>query len=121
MRYAFMIIASDNHAYRISTPYAPANRGFKCLFGATSLQIPPPPHPKWAQSVAPAGWLGRVPRQSRPPCHPAGAAARTHLPCALPPGGGLPAKMTAYNKCPAVYSPLQISLPAREYQGGLTK
>ena len=29
------------------------------------------------------------------------------IPCALPPGGGLPTKMTAFNKCPAVYSPLQ--------------
>ena len=34
------------------------------------LQIPPLPHPYWAQSVAPAGWQGRVPRQSRPPLPP---------------------------------------------------
>ena len=53
LRYAFMIIASDNHAYRMLTPFAPVIRGHKCLFGATSLQIPPLPHPKWAQSEAP--------------------------------------------------------------------
>ena len=39
-RYAFMIIASDNHAYRMLTPFAPVIRGHKCLFGATSLQSP---------------------------------------------------------------------------------
>ena len=32
--------------------------------------VPPLPHPYWAQSVAPAGWQGRVPRQSRPPLPP---------------------------------------------------
>ena len=30
-RYAFMIIASDNHAYRTLTPFAPVIRGHKCL------------------------------------------------------------------------------------------
>ena len=39
-RYAFMIIASDNHAYRMLTPFAPVIRGHKCLSGATSLQSP---------------------------------------------------------------------------------
>ena len=34
-RYALMIIASDNHAYRMLTPFAPVIRGHKCLFGAT--------------------------------------------------------------------------------------
>ena len=85
-----MIIASDNHAYRRLTPFAPVIRGHKCPAVYSSLQIPPPPHPIWAQSVAPAGWQGRVPRQSRPPCHSAGAAACTHNPCALPPRGRAP-------------------------------
>ena len=49
--------------------------------------VPPPPRP-WAQSVAPAGWQGRVPRQSRPPCHSAGAAARTHTRAPSPQGAG---------------------------------
>ena len=105
-----MIIASDNHAYRSSTPFAPANRGHKCPAYYSSLQIPPPPHPIWAQSVAPAGWQGRVPRQSRPPCHSAGAAARTHTHAPSPTGGGLPTERAAYNKCPAYYSPLQSPL-----------
>ena len=39
-RYALMIIASDNHAYRMLTPFAPVIRGHKCLFGATLLEIP---------------------------------------------------------------------------------
>ena len=34
-RYALMIIASDNHAYRMLPPFAPVIRGHKCLFGAT--------------------------------------------------------------------------------------
>ena len=100
-----MIIASDNHAYRRLTPFAPVIRGHKCPAVYSSLQIPPPPHPIWAQSVAPAGWQGRVPRQSRPPCHSAGAAACTHNPCALPPRGRAPYRLGAYNKCPTAYSP----------------
>ena len=79
-----MIIASDNHAYRRLTPFAPVIRGHKCLFWRI---VPPPPRP-WAQSVAPAGWQGRVPRQSRPPCHAAGAAARTHTRAPSPQGAG---------------------------------
>ena len=42
-RYALMIIASDNHAYRYLTPFAPVIRGHKCLYGATSLQAPSAP------------------------------------------------------------------------------
>lgn len=64
--------------------------------------VPPPPRP-WAQSVAPAALVGR--RIAANPPRPAGAAARTHYPCALPPGGGLPTKMAAFNKCPTAYSP----------------
>ena len=39
--------------------------------------VPPLPHPYWAQSVAPAGWQGRVPRQSRPPL-PSRRGCRPH-------------------------------------------
>ena len=60
----------------------------KCLFGATSLQNPPLPHPKWAQSVAPSVLGGRL-KPLFPP-RTEGAAACTHLPCALPPRGGFP-------------------------------
>ena len=50
--------------------------------------IPPLPHPKWALSVAPAALGGRL-KPLYPP-RPAGAAARTHVPCALPPRGRAP-------------------------------
>ena len=89
-RYALMIIVSDNHAYRMLTPFAPVIRGHKCLFGA----IPPLPHPKWAQSVAPAVRCGRL-KPLIPP-RPAGAAACTHVPCVLPPRGRAP-KQTCYS------------------------
>ena len=102
-----MIIASDNHAYRISTPIAPVLKGnkclfgatslkMKCLFGATSLQSPPLPHPKWAQSVAPTALGGRL-KPLFPP-RAVGAAACTHCPCVLPPRGGLPNNRVK-NKC----------------------
>ena len=121
--------------------------------------VPPLPHPYWAQSVAPAGWQGRVPRQSRPPLpsrrgcrpHPSRAPSpqgvgsqpkwlhRTNAPpiysplqapalLGIPKAGamadgaaiapasppptphGVDSYRAAYNKCPAVYSPLQIPL-----------
>ena len=64
---------------------------------------PPLPHPKWAQSEAPAALGGRL----KPPLSPraAGAPACTHVPCALPPRGRAPYRLGAYNKCPAAYSP----------------
>ena len=55
---------------------------------------PPLPHPKWAQSVAPAARCGRL-KPLFPP-RPAGAAARTHVPCALPQRGWAP-KQTCQN------------------------
>ena len=57
-------------------------------FGRYLPASPPLPHPKWAQSVAPAGKGGRL-KPLYPP-YPAGAAARTHDPCALPPRGRVP-------------------------------
>ena len=49
------------------------------------------------------------PTAQAPPAIPRSArGCRPHpYPCALPPGGGLPNKKTAYNKCPTNYSPLQ--------------
>ena len=67
--------------------------------------IPPLPHPYWAQSVAPAGWQGRVPRQSRPPLPPRRGCRPHPSRAPSPKGGGLPTKMAAFNKCPAAYSP----------------
>ena len=55
---------------------------------------PPLPHPKWARSVAPAARCGRL-KPLLPP-RPAGAAARTHFPCALPQRGWAP-KQTCHN------------------------
>ena len=55
---------------------------------------PPLPHPKWAWSVAPAVRCGRL-KPLFPP-RPAGAAARTHFPCALPQRGWAP-KQTCQN------------------------
>ena len=77
-----MIIASDNHAYRRLTPFAPVIRGHKCLFGALSPRRPTP----WAQSVAPAALVGR--RIAANPPRPAGAAARTHTRAPSPQGVG---------------------------------
>ena len=98
-----MIIASDNHAYRRLTPFAPVIRGHKCLFGV----FPPLPHPNWARSVAPASRAGRL----KPlfPARLAGAAARTH-PVRPPPKGAGSLQVGANDKCPADYNPQQISL-----------
>ena len=52
--------------------------------------VPPLPHPYWAQSVAPAGWQGRVPRQSRPPLPPRRGCRPHPSRAPSPQGGGLP-------------------------------
>ena len=73
--------------------------------------VPPPPRP-WAQSVAPAGWQGRVPRQSRPPCHSAGAAARTHTRAPSPQGAGSQPKWQhSTNTPPIITHASQSTIP----------
>ena len=91
-----MIIASDNHAYRRLTPFAPVIRGHKCLFGV----FPPLPHP-WAQSVAPASR-----RQAATPSR----GCRLHPPVRPPPKGAGSLQISPNNKCPVNYSSLQIPL-----------
>ena len=102
-----MIIASDNHAYRTSTPFAPANRGHKCLFGV----FPPLPHP-WAQSVAPASLGGRRKRRLSAQ---SGWGCRLHpCPCALPPRGRAPYRLAQSTNAPPIIAPCKTDVPRQE-------
>ena len=75
----------------------------KCPAAYSSLQIPPLPHPYWAQSVAPAGWQGRVPRQSRPPL-PSRRGCRPHPSRAPSPqgAGSQPKGLQSTNALPII-------------------
>ena len=111
MRYAFMIIASDNHAYRRLTPFAPVIRGHKCLFGV----FPPLPHPNWARSVAPASLAGRLKPLFRPVWRGLPPAP---IPCALPPRGRAPCRLAqTINALPIIApckSPFYSGFPRQE-------